>query len=115
MNPFTEVKKIGKIMPIGSNSLHRKHILEIFIKKRMRISNSTFLILEVKSCLVLGFDNTNPYSLESIAVNYFDDLRKLTTGQNTEYYLTDLFQELGKTTEVYKYVQYLTQYFFKAD
>ena len=66
----------------------------------MRISNSTFLILEVQSCLVLGFDNTNPYSLESISVNYVDDLRKLTTGQNTEYYLTDLFQELGKTTEV---------------
>ena len=49
VNPFTEVKKIGKILPIGSNSLHRKHFLEIFIKKRMRISNSTFLILEVQT------------------------------------------------------------------
>ena len=78
-------------MPIGSNSLHRKHILEIFIKKRMRISNSTFLILEVQSCLVLGFDNTNPYSLQSISVNYFDDSRKLTTEQNTYRILSHRF------------------------
>ena len=99
MNPFTEVKKIGKIMPIGSKSLHRKHILEIYIKE-CKTSNSTFLILEVQSCWILGFDNTSPYSLQSISVNYVDDLRKLTPGQNTEYYLTDLFQELGKTSEV---------------
>ena len=57
-------------------------------------------MLEVQTCLVLGFDTTSPYSLQSISVNYVDDLRKLTTGQNTEYYLTDLFQELDKTTEV---------------
>ena len=93
MKPFTEVN-FGQIMPIGSKSLHRKHILEISIKE-CEISNSTFLILEVQTFWVLGFDNTSPYSLQSISVNYFDDVRKLITGQNT-----DLFQELGKTTEV---------------
>ena len=76
-------------------------ILEIFIKE-CKISNCTFSFSEVQTCRVFGFDNTNPYSLQSISVNYVDDLMKLTTGQNTEYYLTDLFQELGKTTEVYK-------------
>ena len=65
------------------------------LKKECKISNSTFLILEVQTFWFLGFDNTSPYSLQSISVNYFDDVRKLITGQNT-----DLFQELGKTTEV---------------
>ena len=53
----------------------------------------------------MRFDTASPYSLQSISVNYVDDLKKLTartTGQKftAEYYLTDLFQELKKTSKV---------------
>ena len=76
-----------------------------FRVKGCEISNSTFLILEVQTCWVVRFDTASPYSLQSISVNYVDDLKKLTsrtTGQKftAEYYLTDLFQELKKTSKV---------------
>ena len=86
-------------MPIGFKSLHRKHILNISIKE-CEISNSKFLFSEVQTCSVLGFDTERPYSLQSISVNYVDDLKKLTPRTTTEFYLTDLFQQLRKTSEV---------------
>ena len=93
------MKKFGQIMPIGSKSLHRKHIYKIS-NKEGEILNSTFLFSEVQTCFVLGFDTESPYSLQSISVNYVDDLKKLIPRTNSEYYLTDLFQQLRKTSKV---------------
>ena len=88
-----------------TNGLNQPPHPAYFRVKECEISNSTLLFSEVQSCWVLGFDAASPYSLKSISVNYVDDLTKLTsrtTGQKftAEYYLTDLFQELRKTSKV---------------
>ena len=68
-----------------------------------------FFFSEEQKCKVLGFENTSPYSLQSVSVDYVDELLELTaiTAEQklikfiTKYYTCSLFDlELGETTGV---------------